>query len=355
MSPSGADATPSSCGGTYSPSMTRSPSRARRRRTFAIAVARAASSSVRAKGSFGGTMRSNSPTSGSLCRPEPMSRTRRASRRSASAFHSAPSSRSRVSAMSPLVASTPALRAPDVPAGPAYATRMASLAAGAGTGLLVFLGAVPFDATAVDLAAPGTGRSAPLLDELLETVEVTLDTDVIRAENLPDPLRDVRRRPVQLELDLRLVLAERDEVHDPLVPRARCAPPDDDFVGNLLGDLGIPLLDLAGDPRAPVQPLVVELLDRFDTFHEPREFLELGPVVVRDPDRNVDFEGFVDCRHGNPASACLRWLKPYRRNSGASFHGCDPPVGRVVPSGLEMTNSPAGKNGKHGGFPTNER
>src|SRR5437899_379433 len=89
--------------------MTRSPSRARRPRTFAIAAARAPSSRMPAKGSFGATMRSYSPSSGRPSRPLPMSSTRRASRRSTGPFHSVAASRTRSSTRSPLVASTPAL------------------------------------------------------------------------------------------------------------------------------------------------------------------------------------------------------------------------------------------------------
>src|SRR5438034_158328 len=94
---------------------------------------------------------------------------------------------------------------------------MGSLAAGGGTGLLVFLGAVSFDLAAADLTAPRPGRCTSLLDELLETPEVPLDAHIVRAEHVTDALGDVLRFPVHLELDLRLALAERDEAHDALV------------------------------------------------------------------------------------------------------------------------------------------
>src|SRR5205823_3480803 len=167
---------------------------------------------------------------------------------------------------------------------------MGSLAAGGGTGLLVFLGAVSFDLAAADLTAPRPGRCASLLDELLETPEVPLDAHIVRAEHVTDALGDVLRFPVHLELDLRLALAEWDEAHDALVASARCAAPRDDPVRDLLGDFSVPLLDLPPDLRAPVQALVVELLDSFDTVHESREFLELSPLVVRDPHRNVHLD-----------------------------------------------------------------
>src|SRR5712691_5104439 len=182
--------------------------------------------------------------------------------------------------------------------GASIATRIPSLAAGAGTGLLVFLGAVTLDAAAVDLAAPRPGWAASLLDELLEAPEITLDVRIVRAEHVANALGDALRLPVHLELDSRLVLGERDETHDASVPRSGDAPPADDLVGHLLGDLGVPLLDIAGDLRSPVQALVVELLDGFDALHESRELLELGPLVVHDPDRNVHFYGFLDRGHG---------------------------------------------------------
>ena len=114
---------------------------------------------------------------------------------------------------------------------------------------------------------------------------------------------------MHLELDLRLALAERDEAHDALVASARCASPRDDPVRDLLGDLSVPFLDLASNLRAPVQALVVELLDGLDALHEPGELLELGPLVVRDPDRNVHIDGFLHCRHVYDSSASLLWIR----------------------------------------------
>src|SRR5437763_17125594 len=102
---------------------------------------------------------------------------------------------------------------------------MASLAAGGGTGLLVFLGAVSFDLAAADLTAPRPGRCASLLDALLETPDVPLAAHIVRADHLTDALGDVLRLPVHLELDLRLALAAPDEAHDALVASARCASP----------------------------------------------------------------------------------------------------------------------------------
>src|SRR6267378_7840669 len=149
--------------------------------------------------------------------------------------------------------------------GASIAMRIVPLAAGAGTGLYVFLGAVAFHFGAVDLAAPRAGRGASLFDELLEATQIALDAHVIGAQHVADPLGDVLRLPVHLEVDLRLALADRSEAHDAVVARAGRAAPGDDLVGHLLGDLSVPLFDLASDLRPPMKALVVELLDRFDS------------------------------------------------------------------------------------------
>src|SRR5438552_8096570 len=193
--------------------------------------------------------------------------------------------------------------------GASIATRMASLAAGARTGLLVFLGAVSLYAVTMDLATPCPGRCASLLDELLEATEISLNPGVVSPECITDALGHVLRIPVHLELDLRLARAERHEPHDAFVTRAGRAPPHDDLVRDLFGDLGVPLFDPAANSRAPMQALVVELLNFFDAIHESRELLELGPLVVPDPDRDVYIYGFLDCRHVYDSSASLLWIR----------------------------------------------
>src|SRR5687767_6172100 len=91
----------------------------------------------------------------------------------------------------------------------ARASRRACLPAGAsaGAGLLVL--ALTLDLPAADLAAPGPGRRAAVLDELLEALEVTIDAPVVGAEHVTDALRDVGGLPMHLDLDLGLVLARR--------------------------------------------------------------------------------------------------------------------------------------------------
>ena len=56
------------------------------------------------------------------------------------------------------------------------------------------------------------------------------------------------------------------------------------------------LLD-AGDLGGPPEGRVVELLDLLDRLHELREFLELGPLVVRDADRDVNVDRLDDLGH----------------------------------------------------------
>src|SRR5207245_9140844 len=165
-------------------------------------------------------------------------------------------------------------------------------AARAGAGLLVRL-----DSLAVDLAAPRPGRGAALLDEVLEPLQVALNAHVLGAEHVADALGHVLRLPVEVELDLRLARVERCEEHDALGPRARGAPPRDHAIGRLLDDLRVPFLDLPGDRGAPVQAPVVELLHGLDAFHEARELLELGPLVVGDAHRHGHLDRLLELRH----------------------------------------------------------
>jgi len=51
--------------------------------------------------------------------------------------------------------------------------------------------------------------------------------------------------------------------------------------------------------------LVVELPDLLHSLHERREGLELGPLVVRGPDGDVDVDRFHDLRH---VKLLMRWL-----------------------------------------------
>jgi hypothetical protein len=61
------------------------------------------------------------------------------------------------------------------------------------------------------------------------------------------------------------------------------------LIRDLLGDLGVPLFFSAANFRAPMHMRVIELNDFLDARNEPREFLELRPLVVDRPNRAIDF------------------------------------------------------------------
>jgi len=87
---------------------------------------------------------------------------------------------------------------------------------------------------------------------------------------------------------------ERD---DPGVVLALDVAPRDALVRQLLGDLGVPLVRLAAEARAPVQAAVVKLADLVDALHELWEVLELRPLVVRGGDGRLHFDRLLDRRH----------------------------------------------------------
>src|SRR5215211_2147670 len=91
-------------------------------------------------------------------------------------------------------------------------------------------------------------------------------------------------------------LLEADQAR---VLRAAEAAPRDALIRNLLDDLRVPLLVLAGDLGAPVESLVVDLMDLLDAFHEAREILELRPLVVDGVHRQVDLDRFFNAGHGS--------------------------------------------------------
>src|SRR5712671_7129199 len=155
--------------------------------------------------------------------------------------------------------------------------------------LLQRVAARPRLAAAVHFAAPGAGLGAALLQQALELLDRALDL----ARDDADGVAGLLDRAVGLvlhgQLHARALLVERLEAHGSRVGGARDAAPGDALVGDLLDDLGVPLLLLAGDARAPVQVGVVDLPDFLHAFHEAREFLELRPLVVNRVDRPIHF------------------------------------------------------------------
>jgi hypothetical protein len=149
----------------------------------------------------------------------------------------------------------------------------------------------------LDLAAPPTTLGAARFDQLLEALEVTPHTTAVGTE----------RAAQRLDQALGLVLHDDGDACPALVDwlehdRARVEVavkrlPSDALVRLLLPDLGVPLVALATDFGDPVDVRVVGLLDRFDALHELRELLELGPLVVRGGDWDVDLNRFFDACH----------------------------------------------------------
>src|SRR5438552_15401141 len=149
----------------------------------------------------------------------------------------------------------------------------------------------------VDSATPAASRRPARLDEFLEALQIALHAQVVSSKNVADALGRVLRLPMELELDLGLVAIVWFEPDDAFVRRARDAPPRDDTVGLLLIDRCVPFLDSAPHAPAPMQPLVVHLLDRLDAFHEARELLELCPLVVSDSDRANHLDRLLQIRN----------------------------------------------------------
>src|SRR5947209_240431 len=87
------------------------------------------------------------------------------------------------------------------------------------------------------------------------------------------------------------------EGNDAGVFRTGGRAPGDALIGRLLGDLRIPLLLLAADLCAPVEPRVVKLLHLLDAFHELGEGFELGPLVVGRAYRHMNFYRFRYAAH----------------------------------------------------------
>src|SRR3954470_4988325 len=150
---------------------------------------------------------------------------------------------------------------------------------------------------ALDLAAPAAGRRAARLDELLEAAQVAFDLALHEAERVARLLDRVIRLDIELERHPGSRSIDRFEAHPAIVLGAAGRSPSDDRVRLLLADLGAPRAVDAVDLGVPCEGRVVQLLDALHAVHEPREFLELGPLVVGDADGDFDVGRFDDPRH----------------------------------------------------------
>ena len=134
-----------------------------------------------------------------------------------------------------------------------------------------------------------------------------------------DVLDGALRIVVDLEHHACAVVVDPVKGHRARVPCAAAARPRDALVGALLDDLGLPFLFLAADDRAPVQALVVELMNFLHALHEARKLLELRPLVVDRPKRCIDLDGLLDSRHDEPLLNIRSGWK-WGRNFGATEH-----------------------------------
>ncbi len=141
------------------------------------------------------------------------------------------------------------------------------------------------------------------LDELPEPDEVVADAALHDAQHVGGTFDQAFRLDVELEHHHRPIRAERLEPDPTVVASTVGAPPADDPVGLLLGDLGAPMFDHARDRGGPLERPVIDLDDPIDAGHEPGERFELGPLVVGDPNGHRDLDVLDDSRHGAPRVA----------------------------------------------------
>src|SRR5262249_16252653 len=92
-------------------------------------------------------------------------------------------------------------------------------------------------------------------------------------------------------------LGDRVEEHRPGGVGALEVLPGDAAIGGLVRDLRVPLLLLARDLRAPVEPLVVELSHFLDAFHEAWKLFKLRPLVVDLAQGRLDVDRLFDFGH----------------------------------------------------------
>ena len=96
----------------------------------------------------------------------------------------------------------------------------------------------------------------------------------------------------------------------------------------VMDDFGIPFTVDAGKTALPVEALVIDLLHLFDPFHEGRELLKLGPLVVYRAARGSDLDRLLNDTH--PYISSLPFVlsqKEYpkrRRTFGRSNAGLGP-------------------------------
>src|SRR5919106_2148069 len=196
-------------------------------------------------------------------------------------------------------------------------------------------------------SGPITG-AASALDQLLEPLEVALDAAAVGAEHAPELLGQALRLLVLLNRAFRARVVQALEGDGTAVFLTVDRAPGHALVRPLLGDLGAPGVLLAADFHRPLEVGVVELADALDPLHEAGELLELRPLVVRRRERHVDFDRFLDARHGTPffvdfvaapLPASPAGKRPYWRRRATSRQ----PPGRSAAARQSLRSSPTMK------------
>jgi hypothetical protein len=88
---------------------------------------------------------------------------------------------------------------------------------------------------------------------------------------------------------MRVLLAfQRMERHNTCIRCPRPASPGDPFIGYLFGYFGVGGLFFAANDGAPMQVLIVQLLNCHDAFFRKlREIFKLCPLVIRRMHRHI--------------------------------------------------------------------
>jgi hypothetical protein len=143
------------------------------------------------------------------------------------------------------------------------------------------------------LSSPAVSR----LDEFLEAPEIALHAAGDQAEPIADLLRHPFGLVRQPDCHPRALRAQRLEADQAFGELPHGAAPAEALIGDLLGDMGVPLLALAADAGHPVQALATERPDLLDPFHEPWEVLEPRPLLIGRGHRDIDLGRTLDRLH----------------------------------------------------------
>jgi hypothetical protein len=186
-------------------------------------------------------------------------------------------------------------------------------------------------------SAPRAGFHAAPFDQVLETLQIAFCRELHAADRIADFFAGSLGLVIHVQHDSRLVIRNLVEGDNAFVPHAANAAPGDSLVRNLLGDLSVPFLGLAGHVGAPVQSRIVELLHFLHAIHEPRELLELSPLVVGRADRHIHLNGFFNRRRGPQCARPLHLVRQQQPTNRKCGEGTEPsrPSAHLLHGSLE--------------------